>query len=472
MAKCDLSIELDEPDRVYYGDEMIQGRVNVRVSDDVRCDGLVVGSGWKTHGRGNVAKMSTEEKTLYTGEWKAGQQATYPFQLPVAPWPPSYHGHYLNIDHCIDVRAKIPWAFDPKASVQFLMKSNGGPDNAKKVTNAVELKGASGAIIGIVILTVFIGVFTFMAFVNPFFLIFLGIIGPLAIGFFVFKFILPYVMLGKVEHVVESEQVTPGQPLRGEIVMTPKRSVQLNGITISLKGQEVCISGSGSNRSTHRHVFYQDTVRLAERTQLQPGVERRFAFAVPIPDKAPYSIDLDDNDIQWSGDLRVDIPRWPDWTQSLKVQVVPPTVGEEQHEPTESATDLSEQIPAGRENAAAADGPDAELTFAETAGHLWAAKGDRKQTEILVEAVTGITFPIEVFVERRLLYSGEDDSHLDPDGYAVWAHYKEPPLKLVLYVPHDLADDFEQAGRDLWKGRGMIVGYDSQHRRLQVKLVV
>ena len=41
---------------------------------------------------------------------------------------------------------------------------------------------------------------------------------------------------------------------------------------------------------------------------------------------------------------------------------------------------------------------------------------------------------------------------------------------MVLYVPHELADEFEQLGRDAWRGRGTIVGWDSLHGRLQVKL--
>ena len=31
---------------------------------------------------------------------------------------------------------------------------------------------------------------------------------------------------------------------------------------------------------------------------------------------------------------------------------------------------------------------------------------------------------------------------------------------MVLYVPHELADEFEQTGRELWHGRGTIVGWD------------
>ncbi len=110
------------------------------------------------------------------------------------------------------------------------------------------------------------------------------------------------------------------------------------------------------------------------------------------------------------------------------------------------------------------------VTFAETASHLWSLRDQRDQVEMLVEAVNGLTFDLEVIVERRLLYSGDDDPHVYQDGYAVWAHYTEPPLPMVLYVPHQLADEFEQIGRDVWRGRGTIVGWDQRHGRLQVKL--
>ena len=47
---------------------------------------------------------------------------------------------------------------------------------------------------------------------------------------------------------------------------------------------------------------------------------------------------------------------------------------------------------------------------------------------------------------------------------------RNPKLPLVLYVPHDLADEFEQIGRDVWSGRGTVVGWDNRHGRLQVKI--
>ncbi|MFG0262842.1 MAG: hypothetical protein ACF788_10675, partial [Novipirellula sp. JB048] len=106
----------------------------------------------------------------------------------------------------------------------------------------------------------------------------------------------------------------------------------------------------------------------------------------------------------------------------------------------------------------------------ETANYLWSQRENPEQLETLVDAVTGLSFRFEAFVERRLLYAGAEDPHLFEGGYAVWAHYGEPPLPLVLYVPRELGDEFEQLGRDRWSGQGTVVGWDRRQRRLQIKL--
>jgi len=196
-------------------------------------------------------------------------------------------------------------------------------------------------------------------------------------------------------------------------------------------------------------------------------------ISVQLPENAPHSIDLDDNDLIWSATLRVDIPRWPDWAKEIRLQVVPS--GEQtavdatptslpQQQPPEMAPSRS---PAASQPSASSPG----ITFAETANHLWESRGTPDQVKTLVEAVSGLTFDIEATIERRLLYAGDDDPHVYPDGYAIWARYTDPELPLVLYVPHELADEFEQIGREVWSGRGTVVGWDSLHDRLQIKLL-
>ena len=116
MAKCELSITLDEPDRRFHAGDLISGTLKVRVDQDVQCNGLEVGTSWRTHGRGNVDSATIDSQTVFSGDWRAGQLLEYPFKVKAAGWPPTYRGHHINVDHYVDARAKIPWAFDPKAS--------------------------------------------------------------------------------------------------------------------------------------------------------------------------------------------------------------------------------------------------------------------------------------------------------------------------------------------------------------------
>ncbi|QEF96295.1 hypothetical protein Mal15_03220 [Stieleria maiorica] len=470
MAKCDLSIELDHPDRVYVGEDKITGTLHVLADADVNCKGLEISSGWRTHGRGNVARGTTETVTLFAGQWSAGQRESYRFELEVAAWPPSYHGNYINVDHYIDARAKIPWAFDPKASAEFVMRPIAGPDHSDSPT-ATAVGGCIGyglviLVLGLMAIGLGFLVVTFV--VNPFAgLIAAGILIPL-VGLIAAKKLLPKWLLGNVHVELITPQVAPGGRVRARLAFQPKRRFTINSISAELTGTEVCISGSGSNRTTHRNTFFTDRHELEGAATLQAGDRKEFQLDFPIPGDVPYSFDLSDNDLVWTIELRVDIPRWPDWTHSLKLLVAPDGRSAEAVEPAEKhlALDAAHAVPP-------APSPSVDdITFAETATHLWNSRNDDAQLHRLVEAVTGMTFEIDTLIERRLLYSGEEDPHVYKDGYAVWARHTDPPLPLVLYIPHELADEFEQAGHDQWRCRGTIVGWDHPHRRLQIKVLV
>ncbi|MCC9600584.1 hypothetical protein LOC67_08425 [Stieleria sp. JC731] len=473
MAKCDLSIELDEPDRVYRAGEKVTGSVSVETDDSVKCKGLDVSSGWRTHGRGNVARQSVEKVTLFQGQWQAGHRETYRFELPVADWPPTYYGNYVNVEHFIDATVKIPWAFDPKASVDYVVRQRDAPMALKDGSKDAPGCFSNAVVVVLIcsIIAVFIGVaLTILAIPKVG-----GIIGlilvPIAL-LVAWRTLLPMWLLGKVKTEVVSKNVTPGEKVLVKMSFQPRRDVDVTKITAVLNGSEVCISGSGSNRTTHRHQFYEETHQLLSEAHLKAGDEQSFEFGIPIPSDAPYSFNLSDNDLRWSIDLRFDIPRWPDWKRSLDINVFPSSDAAEQ--PADDSHTLSESFTVGEEtdetqNEAVEQD---EITFVETADHLWKLRNDPDQVDVLVEAVLGLTFDMDVLVERRLLYSGTEDPHVYKDGYAVWARHDDPPLPLVLYVPHDLADDFEQTGRNSVPIRGTIVGWDHDHKRLQVKVLV
>ena len=469
MAKCDLTIELDDPDRIHLGGETVSGVVRVQLDTDVQCKGLQVKSVWRTHGQGNVDSGDSQTQVLFEGAWKAGENPEYRFELPIADWPPSYHGHYLNVDHYVDARVMIPWGFDPKASASFLMRPSCSAGQAKVVRPVTQLTGVSGAVVGAAILLTLGGFFVALAAFTPigYMLLPIGLIGG---AYWFMRSYLPQYLLGDVQLVFETEQVVPGQTTGGELIIRPRRNVSINAVTLNFQAREQCVSGSGSNRKIHKHIFFEKAQTLQEMTTLSAAGEYRYPFSVTLPEDAPLSIHLRDNELIWICLLRVDIPRWPDWTRELPLKVIPNA--ESDPRPRLIAAEDTDGHP-GSQVASSNTIPEqtsVELTFQETASHLDAVRGNAAQHRALVEAVTGLSFQIAARVERRLLYGGDNDPHVYKDGYAVWAHYPEPKLPMVLYVPHDLADEFEQIGNDLWQGRGTVVGWDSLHQRLQVKI--
>ncbi len=165
MAKCDISVVLDEPDKTYAPGEKVTGRVNVRVDEPCACKKITVSFGWETSGRGNTRSSLIEhevasESTIQPGEHvypfafeiiantndampdiqgaisdnvknervrKALQDAVGSPDAPLSkllqgaafsnnlPGPFTYRGQVLNINWLVRAQAHIPWKADARA---------------------------------------------------------------------------------------------------------------------------------------------------------------------------------------------------------------------------------------------------------------------------------------------------------------------------------------------------------------------
>ncbi len=467
MAKCNLSIELSDQNESFVGGQPVRGTVVVQTDADVQCNGLEVKTAWRTHGYGNVTTGTGQTVTVFQGQWVGGQTYRYEFELATAFWPPTYHGHYLNVDHSVEARAHIPWSFDPKISRMIQVWPAGGPD-AAPIDAAAAASGVGAKIFG----TVFFAIFAVVILANPFAWLLALPIGLLVgLWWIVFRF-LPRARLGEVQYRVDTPRLAPGQELMAELLIHPKRNVHVNQILWKVSGSEICVSGSGSNRTTRRHpVFETEQVAVGE-TTLPAGQVTRLPLRLRLPETTAYSLDLSDNRLTWATELRVDIPHWPDWKAAENFLLLPPTA-----ELAPSAESVPFAVLAGEQGPSlgpatmrpAPANSAAALTFDETVRHIWSARGDDEQTDMLIAAVEEIPFEIQAVIERRLLY-GNDDPAAYRDGYVVWAHYPNPELPLTLYAPHHMADDFEQANRGVWTGQGRILGYDRRHGRLKIHL--
>ena len=117
--------------------------------------------------------------------------------------------------------------------------------------------------------------------------------------------------------------VLPGHKLPVRLAFTPRKSSRLNKITADLVGKEVCVSGSGTNRTTHTHQLHQRTVILAPECDVKAFRPLQVEGVVPIPETDAFSFHASNNSLVWELQVRVDIPLWPDWTDKRTLVVRP-----------------------------------------------------------------------------------------------------------------------------------------------------
>lgn len=372
MAACELSIELDEPTKVYTDGEKIRGNVIVRANQDIQCKALTVSSRWTTHGRGNIDSAEVDSQVAYTGAWQTGQEYRYPFELATAHWPPTYYGTYINVSHQVQAVASVAWAIDPKTTEEFLVAASHSPLDLAPARKQTANLRILGWIIAIAILAIFGTVFLLFV---PFLLVIGG-----AIWFFTSY--LPKSITGNVECKVGPQRLKAGEQIQGSIHFVPKRKSQVNGVRATVRCQEVCVSGSGSNRKTHRHEIASQSFVLRDAGELKTGQKEFRNFHYEIPASAPPSMQLSDNSIQWFVEFRVDIPRWPDYQKKVEFII----------EPAADPILLAEVVEAHR--------PPDQDWFGEVVEQLYASADEPQRLARVVEAIRSHEFDLSLEVRQ------------------------------------------------------------------------
>ena len=440
MAACNLKIQLDEPKKIRTGGEQVTGSVIVRCEKDTNCKGLVVESRWSTHGQGNVDSGTVDETIAFQGNWQAGQEYKYPFKLKAGDWPPTYYGTFVNVSHSIDARAKLAWASDPKASVEFPVVVATSPvdvqPSRKQVTSGC---GWIGFIIFLAIAAVFAVAFWWLV----------PILGFVAFFAWFFKSFLPRQLTGSIETKLEPRRLKPGDLVRGQLSFTPKWSVNINQITLGFSGVEKCVSGSGSNRKTHSHLLSQHIQQLASAQRLPAGQKQSFDFELKVPTPAAPSMKMVDNEILWSVVLRIDIPMWPDWTETFPLIVEPSSQAE--------ATD--------RIQAAQIDSAEDEW-LEQVIDQLQESK-DAGSLRLILDAIREheFTMALEVVCDCDELMT-----QYTPEVPGKWlaTYDNSQAIDVCLFVPSSMSLPAEDT---IWRGRIGIVDYDSDQDMLYARML-
>ena len=454
MAACDLSVELDDPQPAYVGGQSIRGSVVVRCSQDVNCKGLDIATAWRTHGRGNVDSGVGGSVIVYSGLWEAGREYRYPFELPLAIWPPTYYGTLLNVSHSVDARARLPWKMDPKASAELTVvcdQSVGDLKPARQQSSSWVTKIVLGIVATVVVPLLLFGL---AIFVIPVLLI-AGVV------WFIRSY-LPKRLTGPVEFRLETERPVAGEPVRGVLELRPPKRLKVNGITARVRCQEVCVSGSGSNRTTHRHTAFEQTaVVIDQYRELPAGEAQRFEIEIPLPAASPPSIELSDNKIEWNIEWRIDLPRWPDLTkkQPLRVRSIPGSGA------TAGAFAASGVLPSDMPYASSAN----SQWFDTTLEQLRQNAEDPEAVRMITEAVIADRFELVLQLEEEADHELATAARELPDGHWVEANDVARDETVLIYFPAAIA---RPPVPSRWRGSVEIVGYDAELDAVLVQAVV
>lgn len=330
MSKCDVRVEMESDQRVFKIGDNVHFTVHVSVSDKVTCKGLIASLGWYTHGRGNIDRDSTAQRVLFKGTWQPGEYS-YPCTLEVTDGPMTYHGHYVNLDWEVSAAADIPWAFDPNDSVEIVVEPD--PDNPAKTEpdKPIDTSDKYASIpfpvklIGPLIpLSIGSGFLYFSDDWMDIFNILFGSIFILVGIIFLVSIInsaLTRKKLGDVKVQIKPDCIRPGDTINTTISFVAQSDISVNNMMAVLTATEIAVSGSGTNRTTHKHKLHKSEHVIANTSQFSTHMPIHRNTKISIPDDAAFSLDAGDNSIVWELAFHIDIDNWPDWKRLVQISI-------------------------------------------------------------------------------------------------------------------------------------------------------
>lgn len=493
MSKCDIRITFDREDRTYRGGDTVRGEVHISVNKDIQCNGVVLTYYWRTHGRGNrdtgtKRKLQLSESAPLT----AGEELHLPFEFQAECWPLTFHGSYIYLDHYVHVGVDVPWAIDPKHEEEYiLLPGVRPPEITGDRGEVISLTGGGGTEVkGIwkVLLYGFLGVILVMMSFAVMMLIPFLLVGGL--GWWIWKTVIAS-RVGKVDLQIPHVVVAPGEELPVQLAFTPKKTFSVNGIHVKLICRESATSGSGTNKTTHHNTLIEQTFPIREAGSLLAGQRVDEQVLVQLPETQAWSLATSDNKVTWYAETRIDIPRFPDWSQKTNLQMLPgefldsratsgppPTL--ESHDPLQELDHISSLVAeeddswsgAARESVASAwstsdgasnsswdDSPstnDGAAMIGESLGPLIALLDSIKaagrfstERSAVAEAAAGHVYELVLEIERistTFGFTGDDPRY----------EYGRTLLGRIFGTDHEVQlftlDDSNEALRDLSKG--------------------
>lgn len=325
MSKCDINISFDRPDRTYRGGETVRGNVRISVQENVNSKGIKLTHRWKTHGRGNSDPGPDETIQLAGPQLlTVGEQLEFPFAVTAATQPVTYRGQLIFIDHYIRVDVDVPWARNPSAEEEYILTPGAPPPQMTGQRDTpVSFKPTPTASTGWIAYTILGILATILLVVIAIFALFLLPLILIVAAFFWIRHKALASRLGIVEVSMPHRVVAPGEAWPVSIRFTPRKSFSINSITLRLEANESATSGSGTNKTTATHKVLSESHVIREGGPLAAGEMVDEKFSITFPETTAFSFDAPENKIKWNAEVRIDIPKFPDWKKAEDLQVVP-----------------------------------------------------------------------------------------------------------------------------------------------------
>ena len=326
MSKCNVNIFTQSTN--YKLGETVRGKVTVEVDKECQCDKLTLHKCWSTHGKGNRTSGAKEELILFQGTWQPGKYE-YEFSFVLNDGPFSYHGHYINVDWYLKTQADIPWSIDPKDEVEFILEKS--EVNQTDSLPAYELYHHESNALDLTkypLIRIFPLIFVFAGIAMIYFegTLFFGGVFIIVGSVIFYKTIQSSIAerkLGKVKCDILENKLRPGDDLHFSIGFEPGSNITINAASVRLVGKEVAVSGSGTNTTTHTYTFHSEEMPILTQGSFTRGMPVRDKRRLKIPADAAASFTVSDNRIEWQLVIDIDIPKWPDWENSLSISVLP-----------------------------------------------------------------------------------------------------------------------------------------------------
>lgn len=372
MEKCKLKIKIDKTRKYYRVGDEICGTVYMELLDSCKCDKLTITFYWDTRGKGEYSSGKEVGVTLFSGKLKAGVHQ-FEFRYKIPDGPSTFRGKIFGVRWNAVARAYLPWRIDPKYVTRFTVF--GGPrethineskedfeerylGNGERIEKQTPTLKVLGMLMSSIAFLALIA-FTLIAFTLYFkgFEFFISEIqdiyqGKFRLGkglyisimfvLFTMIFILIYLiyrnkkivmrLLGKPELKVAPNLIRADDPVVFDLKFTPTKDINVDNITVWLKGAESVIenpynnfsdTNTYSSRNTISDLFHDKKVELKWPHLCRRKTSCHYQKELFLPKDAPVSFSYEYKYVSWSIYIEINFDQGQKWVDSQSVYVLP-----------------------------------------------------------------------------------------------------------------------------------------------------